>query len=143
MFKRMSRRPTLARSRLSARPHCDQHCRKGNRTTTSAPALFPASPHQERIGSFTMRPNILITSAGRRGKLLQAFQSELESLVPVGKVFAADARPGLSVACHLADRAFVVPRASDPTYSQLLLELCLAHDIGLVVPTIDPELAIL
>jgi carbamoyl-phosphate synthase large subunit len=90
-----------------------------------------------------MRPNILITSAGRRGKLLQAFQSELESLVPVGKVYAADARPGLSVACHLANRAFTVPRADDPTYSRQLLDLCIANEIGLVVPTIDPELPIL
>ena len=90
-----------------------------------------------------MRPNILITSARRRGKLLYAFQTELKSLIPVGHVFAADARPDLSVACDLANQSFTVPRADDPTYSRRLLELCMSHDIGLVVPITDCELPVL
>ncbi len=90
-----------------------------------------------------MRPNVLITSAGRRGKLVMAFQRELQALLPTGKTYAADAHPDLSVACHLACKSFAVPRTDDPAYVPQLLELCVSHDIGLVVPTIDPELPVL
>jgi carbamoyl-phosphate synthase large subunit len=90
-----------------------------------------------------MRPNILITSAGRRGKLLAIFQQELDRLIPGAHVFAADSRPETSVACRMAHRSFAVPRASDPRYAEQLIDLCVAHDVGLIVPTIDPELAVL
>lgn len=90
-----------------------------------------------------MRRNVLITSAGRRGKLVAAFQRELAAVCPGGKVFAADAEPRLSVACHVADGAFAVPRLDDAAYLPTLSELCSEHEIGLVVPTIDTELLLL
>ncbi len=90
-----------------------------------------------------MRPNILITSAGRRGKLVLAFQKELQAAMPAGKIYAADAQPDMSVACQLAHDSFLVPRADDPAYAPQLLKLCMSHDIGLVVPMIDPELPVL
>jgi carbamoyl-phosphate synthase large subunit len=90
-----------------------------------------------------MRRNILITSAGRRGKLVLIFQRELAATVPGGKVFATDMRPNLSVACQLAHGCFAVPPVDDPAYVEQLLDLCDAHEIGLVVPTIDPELPVL
>jgi carbamoyl-phosphate synthase large subunit len=90
-----------------------------------------------------MRRNILITSAGRRAKLVAAFRRELDELLPGGMVFAADARPELSVACHLANASFSVPTIGDPAFAPKLLELCLEYEIGLIVPTIDPELPVL
>jgi carbamoyl-phosphate synthase large subunit len=93
--------------------------------------------------SVIMRRNVLITSAGRRGGLVAAFQRELKQLLPAGKVFAADCRPEMSVACHLADGALEVPRIDDPEHASHLRELCERHEIGLVVPTIDTELALL
>ncbi len=41
-------------------------------------------------------PNILLTSAGRRGVLTQLFQRELSAVFPDSKVFATDMRPDLS-----------------------------------------------
>lgn len=90
-----------------------------------------------------MTRNILITSAGRRGKLIRAFQKSLGELLPSSLVFAADMRPELSVACHLADGAFVVPRCDHTDYIPRIIELCRANEIGLVVPTIDTELLVL
>ena len=90
-----------------------------------------------------MHQNVLITSAGRRGKLVAAFRRELANLLPGARVFAADMRPELSAGCRLADAAFAVPAVDDSDYIARLFDLCLANRIGLVVPTIDPELPIL
>lgn len=87
--------------------------------------------------------NILITSAGRRVSLLQAFQKELEKSVKDGKVFAADANPILSAACHIADGYFEVPRLDDKSYIESILQECIQRDIKLIVPTIDHELLLL
>ncbi|MEM9351988.1 MAG: ATP-grasp domain-containing protein [Planctomycetota bacterium] len=87
-----------------------------------------------------MRGNVLITSAGRRGVLVQVFQREAAGSLPGAQVFAGDLRPGMSAACKLADRAFALPRVSSLDYVPVLLELCEEHDVALVVPTIDTEL---
>jgi len=87
-----------------------------------------------------MKRNVLILSAGRRVELLEAFRSELKKRVPDGLVYAVDLTPGLSAACHVADGSFAVPRVTAVEYVDFLLEFCLKHDIGLVIPTIDTEL---
>lgn len=84
--------------------------------------------------------NVLITSVGRRVSLLRAFQKELKSIYPSGKVYGADARPQLSAACHVADGYFKVPRVESTSYISTLLEQCIANDIKLIIPTIDTEL---
>ncbi|MBT8257555.1 MAG: ATP-grasp domain-containing protein [Bacteroidia bacterium] len=90
-----------------------------------------------------MQVNILITSAGRRVSLLKAFQKELRSRFPGGEVFAVDYNPDLAPACHVAHKSFRVPKLSDPTYADRLLELCIKYQVKLVIPTIDTELIIL
>lgn len=87
--------------------------------------------------------NILITSAGRRVSLLRAFQKELNEIDPKAKVLASDLNPFLSAACQVADAYFEVPPLNDPGYIPFLIEQCKSNDIGLIVPTIDTELAIL
>lgn len=87
-----------------------------------------------------MPHNVLITSAGRRAELVRSFQSELRQLFPEGKVFAADLNPGLSSACCLADESFQLPPIRSTEYISSLIELCIAQDISLVMPTIDTEL---
>jgi carbamoyl-phosphate synthase large subunit len=84
--------------------------------------------------------NILITSAGRRVSLVKAFQNELKSLHPQGKVFCADNKPGLSAACHVSDGAFSVPRATSDNYINRLIEICKENGIKVIIPTIDTEL---
>lgn len=46
----------------------------------------------------------------------------------------------MSAACQVADEAFAMPRVTNPSYMDKLLDLCLDCEIGLVVPTIDTEL---
>lgn len=90
-----------------------------------------------------MNTNILITSAGKRVELLKEFQKELKNLFPEGHIFAVDMNPIMSPACHIADEAFTVPAVRDPNYPDYLLEICKKHNVGIVIPTIDTELAIL
>lgn len=84
--------------------------------------------------------NVLVTSAGRRGQLVRAFQRVI--LDYKGKVFAADASR-LAPAAYLADKAFVVPRIESDSYIGALLELCESQSVQLLVPTIDTELEVL
>jgi len=85
--------------------------------------------------------NVLLSSAGRRVALLQAFRRALARLELAGGVFAADASR-LSSAFHLADRAFPVPPCTDPSFIPAMLELCERWSVRLLVPTIDTELPV-
>lgn len=84
--------------------------------------------------------NIIITSAGRRVSLIRAFQKEIKKLVPDGKVFAADADPEASAACHVADGHIKVPYLDQIDYIEKLIEYCIQKEITLIIPTIDTEL---
>jgi carbamoyl-phosphate synthase large subunit len=89
------------------------------------------------------RMNILILSAGRRVELVQAFQAEIASRKLSSIVVATDLKPMLSAACQVADLAIGAPRVTDQNYINFLLDICVLHDIGLVIPTIDTELVLL
>ena len=84
--------------------------------------------------------NILISSAGRRVSLVRAFQKELKKIYPNAKVYASDANPKLSGACHIADGYFKVPLINHPNYFEKLIESCKKRNIGILIPTIDTEL---
>jgi carbamoyl-phosphate synthase large subunit len=84
--------------------------------------------------------SVLLLSAGRRVSLLRAFEQEVRRRDPAAKVYAADMRPGLSSACGSAERALEVPAIRSPGFIPAVIAACEAHDIGLVVPTIDTEL---
>lgn len=84
--------------------------------------------------------NVLITSAGRRVSLVQAFARAAQARG--GQVLAGDAS-GLAPTLYLADRAFQLPSVSAEGYVPHLLALVRKHNIGLLVPTIDTELAAL
>ena len=56
------------------------------------------------------------------------------------QLLAADLRPDLSTACQAADAVFGVPACHSPGYVEALLEICRREKVGLLVPTIDPEL---
>ncbi len=87
--------------------------------------------------------NILITSAGRRVSLVKIFQKTLKKFNEHGKVYTTDMNPYLSSACHVSDGYKKVPRVTDKKYLKILKKYCLEKNISIVVPTIDPELAIL
>lgn len=86
--------------------------------------------------------NILISSAGQRVVLVQIFQRTLKELGINSKVYTSDMQPDLAPACYVADECFKVPKCDDESYIDDLFKLCIAKDIGLIIPTIDPELMV-
>ena len=86
---------------------------------------------------------VLISSIGRRGQLVDCFRESARDLGRKIRIVGADSRPQLSAACHLADMSIAVPPCRDPEYVSVLLEVCKAHGIRLLVPTIDTELQVL
>lgn len=90
-----------------------------------------------------MKKNVLICSAGKRVELLIEFKRALKEYSDEAKVLAVDLNPHMSPACQLADVAIKVSRVTSPEYIDELLEICKLHDVRLIVPTIDTELAIL
>lgn len=84
---------------------------------------------------------VLVSSAGRRVELLRGFRRAVAAVgAAPGRVLATDCS-WYSSAFHDADEAFLVPRLDDPEFAPRMLELCLKHDVDLVVPTIDTEMA--
>lgn len=90
-----------------------------------------------------MKTNVLITSAGQRVALVKDFQETLKQFFPDGKVYTTDMNPKLAPAAYVSDGCFEVPRCTSEDYVESLLTICLGNGIGLIVPTIDTELAIL
>ena len=86
---------------------------------------------------------LLISSAGRRNQLMECFRHDAEALGVELRLLAADLQPALSPACQQADDAFAVPRCTAPEFIPVLVELCRKESVGLLVPTIDTELAVL
>lgn len=84
--------------------------------------------------------NVLISSAGRRVRLLEIVRDSLALLGLKGRVIAADMSP-LSAAFNAADSGFLVPPCRSPEFVPEMLELCRRQSVNLVVPTIDTELA--
>lgn len=80
--------------------------------------------------------NILITSIGQRGYLVEHFKE-----VSKGRygIYAADALK-YAPALKNADKAFVLPYASDKSYCEMLIKVCEENDIGAVFSINDVEL---
>lgn len=83
--------------------------------------------------------NILITSAGTRNKVVQAFRKELAGK---GLVIAADLS-NEAPALYDADKQVLVPRITAPDYIDCLLSICRKEDVKAVFALIDPELSLL
>lgn len=83
--------------------------------------------------------NFLISSAGRRGALVQILQAIARA--DGGTVTAIDVSP-LSSAGHLADHFEIVPRVDSDAFVDAVLDTCVRREIDVVIPTIDPEIAI-
>lgn len=84
--------------------------------------------------------NILITSTGRRVKLVQYFKEELHKIG--GKVIAIDCDPS-APALQVADYAENVPIVTHPDYIKKVRNLCIKYDVHAVLSLIDPELSVL
>lgn len=84
--------------------------------------------------------NILITSAGRRVKIIEYFKRALN---PVGgKVIATDC-DSYAPALYFADEFIIVPTINDPSYIDNLLTISEEKKINAIMSLIDPELEII
>lgn len=83
--------------------------------------------------------NILITSVGRRTRLLEYFKQELKG---IGKLIAVDCSR-MAPALYIADRYYIVPPIDDPEYINVIKEICRRDEITAVLSLIDPELSLL
>lgn len=84
---------------------------------------------------------VLLSSAGRRVALLDAFRCALDALALSGRVIATDAS-ALAPAAHTADTWFQVPPLASPDFVRAMVTLCREQRVDLLVPTIDPELSV-
>lgn len=83
--------------------------------------------------------NILLTSAGRRGYLVEFFK---EALAGKGLVHAGNSSP-VSPAFYYADRQVVTPLIYDDNYIPFLKDYCRDNDISVIVSLFDVDLMIL
>lgn len=90
-----------------------------------------------------MDKNILITSVGKRVSLVRIFQEALRKLSLQAKVYTTDMKPEMAPAGFVSDGCFKVPRVTDDDYINRLIDICYTNNIGLIIPTIDTELALL
>jgi carbamoyl-phosphate synthase large subunit len=83
--------------------------------------------------------NVMLTCAGRRTYSVEVFK---EAVGNGSRVFACDSSAD-APALQTADKAFVVPRIDDDDYIDTLLAICDNHQIGLLIPALEPELMLL
>lgn len=83
--------------------------------------------------------NILITSVGRRTRLVELFQKELNGL---GKVIVTDCSP-LAPALYIADKYYIVPRIDEDEYLNTIKLICQQEKVNAIISLIDPELSLL
>lgn len=83
--------------------------------------------------------NILILSSGTRNKIVQYFKEQLSGK---GLVMATDC-DALAPSLYDADQYFIVPRADDKRYLNVILSICRENNVKAVLSLIDPELSLL
>ena len=83
--------------------------------------------------------NILLTSAGIRGYLVNYFKDVLKNK---DNVFAADCDK-YAPALYNADKSFIIPRVEDGNYIKILLDICKKNKIDGIVSLNDLELPVL
>ena len=84
--------------------------------------------------------NILITSAGRRVKLVQYFKRELENME--GSLIASDLDIN-APALYFSDINYTVSEIFSENYIKELIDICKKYNVSAVLSLIDPELEIL
>ncbi|EDT28062.1 MAG: ATP-grasp domain-containing protein [Clostridium perfringens] len=83
--------------------------------------------------------NILITSCGRRTKLIEYFKNEFNGK---GNVVVTDC-DNLAPALYFADKFYITSRIDNQNYINELLEICKKEKIKGIMSLIDPELSLL
>lgn len=102
----------------------------------------PVEGQELAYGAGVSRPvTFLLSSAGRRGELVTILRQVGEEIGRPARVVAVDASPYTS-AGWMCDDLRVVPRVTDPSFADRVLEVCDDIEVDHLVPTIDPELPV-
>lgn len=80
--------------------------------------------------------NVLLTSVGRRGYLVEYFR---DAVKPCGNVIAANSET-LTSGMIAADKAYHVPQVDSDDYIPAILDICHNENVGLVVSLFDIDL---
>lgn len=83
----------------------------------------------------------LLSSGGRRGSLVRFLKRTPITEGSSPRVVVTDVS-FLTAAGHLADALELVPPVSNPDFILRTLEIALEHAVGVIIPTIDPELEV-
>lgn len=83
----------------------------------------------------------LLSSGGRRGSLVRFLKRTPIAEGSSPRVVVTDVSL-LTAAGHLADALELVPPVSSPDFIPRTLEIALEHAVGVIIPTIDPELEV-
>lgn len=83
--------------------------------------------------------NILFLNVGRRCELVQEFKKVVPRLTSGGMIYGSDINP-FAPALTKVDHAIIFPHSSHKFFLNTLIKTCSEYDIGLVIPTIDPDL---
>ncbi|MBR5165419.1 MAG: ATP-grasp domain-containing protein [Ruminococcus sp.] len=78
-------------------------------------------------------------SIGRRGELMKDFRRSMEES---SLIIATDNSP-YAPALYFADKQYIVPKITDPTYISTILDICKKENINAVTTFIDPEIMLL
>lgn len=84
--------------------------------------------------------NILISSAGRRVKVVEYFKQNLNKIN--GKVIAVDCDTK-APALYFADEKDIIPKIDNNNYLDELIRICKKYKVDAILTLIDPELEIL
>ena len=85
---------------------------------------------------------VLISSVGRRSQLVECFREAFRELGIPGRVIGTDQDPERAPAAHLVDKCHRVPHCGNPQFIDEVLRIGREEGVHLIVPTIDPELAV-
>ena len=85
---------------------------------------------------------VMLSSVGRRSQLIACFREAFLSLGLNGRVIGTDVAPEHAPAAHLLDSCYQVPRCNHPDFPKEILRIARMEGVRLIVPTIDPELAV-
>jgi len=82
---------------------------------------------------------ILFCSVGRRAELLKNVR---KSMGKDGRIIATD-MTNTAPALYFADAYYVVPAITDPTYIDVILDVCRKENVDVISTCIDPEIMLL
>ena len=86
--------------------------------------------------------NVLILSVGRRVELVNCFKNAAKKLGIVSQIIGADCSH-TAPALYFSDKICTLPKISDPTYIDAIINVSNKENISLIVPTIDTDLLLL